>query len=181
MIKVKTDRLEILPLDEENLKLAISNYSEMIRRLGLSINNNELNDREKKVYKIRLNGVENNSLNYMWYTTWIIVLRNESRHIGKLMIKGYPNNEGEVIVGYALEERDRHKGYMTEALKGIIQWIFLNPEAKYVVADTLKNNAPSHRVLERAGMKVYKEDDECFWWRVSREDLLIMEKLEDEL
>lgn len=174
MVKVTTERLEILPLDEDNLKLAISNYSEMIKRLGLNTNNKELNDREKKVYKIRLKGVENNSLNYMWYTTWMIVLKNENRHIGKLMIKGYPTNDGEVIVGYALEEVDRHKGYMTEALKGIIQWIFLNPEARYVVADTLKNNTSSHRVLERLGMKVYKEDDECFWWRVNRENLLRM-------
>lgn len=105
----------------------------------------------------------------MWYTTWIIAKKDENRTIGTIMIKGYPNNEGEVIVGYALEEGYRGKGYMTEALNRIIEWIFLNPEVKCVVADTLKNNGPSHKVLERIGMMVYKEDDECILWKRERE------------
>lgn len=168
MKHINTKRLELISLDEYNLKLAIDSYRKMEMNLGLNSSNKELNDREKNVYKIRLNGVETNHINYMWYTIWIIVLKNENRSIGKLMIKGYPNNEGEVIVGYALEEGYRHKGYMTEALKEIIQWISLNPDVKYVVADTLKNNVQSHKVLKRIGMEIYKEDYECLWWRVER-------------
>jgi RimJ/RimL family protein N-acetyltransferase len=55
---------------------------------------------------------------------------------------------------------------MTEALKNLIHWMFLNPEVKFIIADTLKNNLPSHRVLQKIGMVKYMEDDECYWWRL---------------
>ncbi|MBZ9623667.1 GNAT family N-acetyltransferase [Clostridium sp. FP2] len=53
-------------------------------------------------------------------------------------------------------------------LTAYIQWIFLNPDVKCVIADTIKNNIPSHRVLQKIGMVVYKEDDECIWWKLKK-------------
>lgn len=87
------------------------------------------------------------------------------------MIKGYPNKDSEVIVGYSLEANYRGLGFMTEALEGLIKWIFINQDVKYIVADTLKDNIPSQRVLKKLSMKVYREDNECFWWRLEKGEL----------
>jgi Acetyltransferases, including N-acetylases of ribosomal proteins len=57
---------------------------------------------------------------------------------------------------------------MTEALKSLTQWMFSNPEVKFILADTLKNNIPSHRVLQKIGMVKYMEDNEGYWWRLVR-------------
>jgi hypothetical protein len=37
MLKINTERLSILPLDKQNLVLAIENYNEMEKSLGLTI------------------------------------------------------------------------------------------------------------------------------------------------
>jgi RimJ/RimL family protein N-acetyltransferase len=50
------------------------------------------------------------------------------------------NEIGEVIVGYAIEEKYRRNRYAAEALKGLTEWIFENPKALCVTADTEKTN-----------------------------------------
>lgn len=168
MLVIDTGRLNIFPLDQSHLELCISDFNEMERVLGLAITDRKLCDREKNVYITRLKGVENNPNNYMWYTFWIIILKEENRFIGSIMIKNYPNENGEVIIGYSIESNYKCNGFMTEALKSLTQWMFSNPEVKFILADTLKNNIPSHRVLQKIGMVKYMEDNECYWWRLVR-------------
>ncbi len=168
MLVIDTDRLNILPLDQSHLELCISYFNSMERVLGLDITNRNLGDREKNVYKIRLKNVENNPVNYMWYTVWIIALKKENRFIGSIMIKNYPNENGEVVIGYSIESDYRCNGFMTEALKSLTLWMSLNPEVKFIIADTLKSNISSHRVLQKIGMIKYMEDDECYWWRLAK-------------
>lgn len=168
MLVIDTERLNILPLDQSNLELCISDFNEMERVLGLAITDRKPGDKEKNVYKIRLKDVESNPIHYMWYTLWIIVIKEENRFIGSIMIKNYPNENGEVIIGYSIESNYRRNGFMTEALKSLTQWMFSKPEVKFILADTLKNNIPSHRVLHKIGMVQYMEDDECYWWRLAK-------------
>lgn len=170
MIKLNTERLDILPLDEYNLELSINNFNKMEKNLGLTITEKNIGTREKDVFKIRLQGVKNNPEKYMWYTTWVIILKSENRIIGHIMLKGYPNENGEVIIGYYMQKQYRSRGYMSEAVKGICKWVFLNDDVRYVIADTLKDNKISQKLLQKIGMVFYKEDDECFWWKLkSRE------------
>lgn len=166
MLEISTERLKILPLDEHNLELAITDFNEMEKALSLTITDENIGLREKNVFKIRLNDVKDNNTKYMWYTTWIVILKPENRIIGHIMIKGYPNEKGEVNIGYYMQEQYRGNGYMNEALNKLISWIFLNSDVEYIAADTLKSNMLSQNLLKKIGMKIYKEDDECFWWRL---------------
>lgn len=168
MLKINTDRLIISPLNKYNLELAINNFNQMEHILNLTVTDENIGIREKYVYNLRLEGVKNNSKNYIWYTTWIIVLKTENRFIGHIMLKGYPNENGEVTIGYWIQDKYKRNGYMFEALKVVIPWIFLNSDAKFVIADTLKNNIPSQKLLQKIGMIYDYEDDECFYWKLSR-------------
>ena len=168
MLIINTDRLIISPLNNNNLELAISNFNEMENNLNLTVTDENIGDREKYVYGLRLKGVINNPQNYMWYTTWIIISKAENRFIGHIMLKGYPNKNGEVIIGYWIQDKYKRKGYMYEALKGIIPWIFQNADVKFIIADTLKSNIPSQKLLQKIGMIYAREDDEWFWWKLSR-------------
>ncbi|GIM32268.1 GNAT family N-acetyltransferase [Paraclostridium bifermentans] len=166
MFQVSTERLKIVPLNEYNLELSIINFNKMEKSLGLTVTDKNIGLREKNIFKIRLNDVKNNTSKYMWYTTWIAILKSENRIIGHIMLKGYPNEQGEVNIGYYMQEQYREKGYMSEAINKLIHWIFLNSDVKYIVADTLKTNTTSQNLLKKIEMKLYKEDDECFWWRL---------------
>ena len=166
MFEVSTERFKIVPLNEYNLELSIINFNKMEKSLGLTVTDKNIGFREKNIFKIRLNDVKNNNSKYMWYTTWVVILKSENRIIGHIMLKGYPNEQGEVNIGYYMQEHYREKGYMSEAINKLIRWIFSNSDVKYIVADTLKTNTTSQNLLKKIGMKLYKEDDECFWWRL---------------
>jgi RimJ/RimL family protein N-acetyltransferase len=168
MLEIHTERLKILPLNEHNLELSITNFNEMEKALRLKVTDKNIGLREKNVFKIRLNDVKNNNEKYMWYTTWMVILKSENRIIGHIMLKGYPNKKGEVNIGYYIQEQYRGNGYMNETVKNLISWIFLNSDVEYIVADTLKSNMISQNLLKKIGMKIYKEDDECFWWRLKK-------------
>ena len=46
--------------------------------------------------------------------------------------------------------------------------MFINTDVKCIIADTLKNNIPSQKLLQKIGMVFYKENDELFWWKLER-------------
>lgn len=100
MFEVSTERLKIVPLNEYNLELSIINFNKMEKSLGLTVTDKNIGFREKNIFKIRLNDVKNNNSKYMWYTTWVVILKSENRIIGHIMLKGYPNEQGEVNIGY---------------------------------------------------------------------------------
>lgn len=60
-------------------------------------------------------------------------------------------------IGYAISKYHRNKGYVTQAVKGLIKYLFDNTDAQYVDAIALINNGPSNRVIEKCGFK-YIED-----------------------
>ncbi|WP_309249107.1 GNAT family N-acetyltransferase [Clostridium estertheticum] len=166
MINLESERLKLLPLQAKYLALAVDNYGKMESKLGLSVSNTILDDEMKYAMKVRLRKVLEDNKNYLWLTNWAIVLKEENRIIGFIMIKGCPNENGEVIVGYGIEDIFRNRGYATEALQGLKKWIFKNPKAIYIIADTEKDNIESHKVLKNVGAIKYKEDEELIWWKI---------------
>lgn len=175
MIEVTTKRLKIIPLNIENYRLYIENSNEMEENLGLKITNKIWDENIKGAFQYRFKKVSENKDQYLWETLWIVICKGENCEIASLMIKGYPNEMGEVIIGYGTNETFQNKGYMTEAVEGLIKWIFTNPKALSIVADTEKTNIASHRVLEKNGFIKYKESvktsdggevEELIWWRL---------------
>jgi [ribosomal protein S5]-alanine N-acetyltransferase len=168
MIMITTKRLQLIPLSLENLESCLAGFTQMETTLGLNTSSSRPGERQQNVLKLRLQKAKEDPENYMWNTIWIIALCKENCRVGSIMLKGCPNRTGEVTVGYSIDEKYRHKGYMTEALKAFAEWIFQNPKANCIIADTLKNNTPSIRVLEKVGMQKFAEDDECFWYKLDR-------------
>jgi ribosomal-protein-alanine N-acetyltransferase len=64
---------------------------------------------------------------------------------------------GEIKVGYLFHRKFWHKGYATEVLKGLLAWAKNNINSEYIIAYADKDNKASFRVMEKCGMKYYKE------------------------
>lgn len=114
---IKTERLKLLPLDSNSLLQSIENYAQMQIDLGLKVSSELLDEEMQYAMGVRYKKVLEDINNYKWLTNWAIILKEENTIIGFIMIKGCPNENGEVIVGYGIEEGYRNKGYATEALK----------------------------------------------------------------
>lgn len=169
---LETERLSILPLGPKQLELSIDDYRKMQRDLGLRVTNMILDEEMKHAMKVRLKKVLEDVENFLWLTNWAIINKEKNHIIGFIMIKGAPNDVGEVIVGYGIEKNYRKNGYATEALKKLTKWIFINPKAKCVIADTEKSNILSHKVLENVGAIKYDETDELIWWKIERKSIM---------
>ncbi|MGB3367672.1 MAG: GNAT family N-acetyltransferase [Acidaminobacteraceae bacterium] len=168
MIKLETERLILVPLDANDLASSIEDYSKMESDLGLKVTDTILDDEMKSEAEVMLKKVIDDSENYLWLTNWAVVLKKENKIIGNIVINGYPNQSGEVIVEYGINEDYRNKGYASESLKELINWIFRNLKSTGVVVDTKKENIAAHKVLENVGAIKYKETEELICWKIEK-------------
>ena len=62
MLKLNTKRLDILALNEENLKLCINDFKKFEKNIGLSCSEKNIEDKDRNVFKIRLKDVVKNNI-----------------------------------------------------------------------------------------------------------------------
>ena len=165
MIELDTERLRLIPLSAENLRLLIDNPEKMEKSLSIIESNRFLSSDLKQAMEIRLSKLLCDEENYIWYTNWLIVSKDLNCSVGGVMLKGLPNENGEVVIGYYTLPEYQGNGYMTETINNMKNWLLNQNDVMYVIADTDKDNNPSHRVLEKCGAKIYKETDELYFWR----------------
>jgi RimJ/RimL family protein N-acetyltransferase len=168
MFILETKKLKLIPLNDYNLRLLVKDRRKMERNLGVKINDTELEESEIIALRTSLQKVIENKEDYLWYTNWVIVLKKENRIIGGLCFKGSPDEKGKVEIGYGMQDEYRCKGYTTEAVKELTNWAFSFNNVTEIIAETEKDNLPSHRVLEKAGMEKYEENEKMFWWRINK-------------
>ena len=87
-----------------------------------------------------------------WY--WILVDPG-TRHRTLIGCGGFTSRpvDGTVAIGYSLLPAYRGKRHSAEAVKALAEWAFSHGEVREIVAETLPDNAPSARVLLRAGFR----------------------------
>jgi [ribosomal protein S5]-alanine N-acetyltransferase len=170
MVELETERLRLIALDRQNLLLCRESRQKMEKNLRLnrtvSILSPEMEKELRESLELMIELVEEDQENYLWNTTWEIVLNEENRIIGGCCFQGPPDINGEVQVGYVLQPDYRGMGFMTEALKKLVTWAFEQPDVRGIIAETEKDNLPSQRVLRHIGMTPWRETEATVWWRV---------------
>lgn len=162
-----TNRLKLIPLTSYHLSIGIENKELMDRQLGLTPTGIKLSDNILRSFQIRLYRIMEDQKNWLYYTFWQIVLMDGNNAIGEIGFNGPPSMSGELEVGYYIDAPYQGNGYMTEALREIIRWAFVNPTVNYVKARTAKDNFASQRVLQKAGLQLYMEEN-FYWWAIGR-------------
>jgi RimJ/RimL family protein N-acetyltransferase len=80
---------------------------------------------------------------------WLITA--DGAVIGDIGTHGPVDEAGRVEIGYGLAAPSRGQGYGSEAVAAVTGWLLSQPGVREVRAHTLTDNAPSRRVLEKAG------------------------------
>ncbi len=150
---LESERLKIIPLDLNQLKLLLDGTPSMEHELGLNPSRQELDvhTREAMAYLYDLARATPNF--YPWITNWQIILASANISIGSLCFMNIPDESGSVETGYGIYPEFQHQGYMTEALRCVCHWAFKQPNIKRILAESNPDNTPSHRVLEKCGFK----------------------------
>ena len=159
--RIETKRLVLFPYTGENLHLFNTDLPAFEREYGVSYQGEEL-DYLLKGFLIKLEAeIAADRENYLFFTEFLIVLKENDRIIGSIDYKYVPEN-GVTEVGYGLNPAYEGHGYMTEALSAFLMFGQKNG-IKKVRADTLPDNIKSQKVLLRCGFEFLYEDKNLWW------------------
>ncbi|HEY9178129.1 MAG TPA: GNAT family N-acetyltransferase [Flavipsychrobacter sp.] len=107
------------------------------------------------------------------YGRWTTIVKATNEVIGFCGLK-YLEDIDETDLGYRWKKQHWGKGYATEAGRACLQYGFETLGVEQIVAQVLKDNGASIRVLEKLGMKYWKvldtEENPGLFYRILKED-----------
>ncbi len=149
------ETLELVTLFEEPENLAI--YS------GKAFNNpyRVLMDNSGPL-KWRVPQVKINPELNIWFVRWI-VLKETNEIIGSISFHAAPDDNGMIEIGYEIAEEFRNRGYGSEALKGMWEWVIDQPGVRTLRYTVSAENLASVAVInkfgfEHVGQQIDEED-----------------------
>lgn len=169
MNPLQTERLQLTALSHEQLNLALYQPHILAGQLGIKIDSDVFSEESRQAMMVkmaRMTYVERSL--HRWYTYFLIVLTEELRAVGVCGFKGAPTQAGAVEVGYAMHPGYRNHGYMTEAVRALVQWAFQQEDCQTVTAETLRDNYASQRVLQKAGMVLERSGEIMLYWKINK-------------
>jgi len=94
---------------------------------------------------------------------WLVFSQKNQQLIGDIGFKGKPDH-GVVEVGYGIYPDAQNKGYATEAVQALFDWAFQTGQVNKIIAECLKTNHASIRVLEKLFMNKVEQDEQYVYW-----------------
>lgn len=164
---IETERLHIFPLTTSQLELYCKGNDELEKALALTpFGRSMLHPVRDTVKKVTLPAMKKAAAeDYLFYTFWLAVDKLSRTIVAEIGFKGPPAIDGRVEIGYGTMPAMQHKGYMTEAVKGLLQWAAHRNDITTVLAEIHANNAPSIRVAEKNGFTQFDQKGDMLWWR----------------
>lgn len=163
----ETEELILVPLTLEQVENFNENPEKVIASLGVR-------DRElfnpKPLQKLNSNFIlprlRNTQAGDEAFTTrWLAISKDLNRVVADFLIKKGPDEEGEIEIGYGVNPKYEGKGWMTKVLRSFLQWAQEHPRVNRVMAETVKENISSIKVLQKNGFILSRETDKFFYWR----------------
>ena len=159
--RIETERLVLFPYTAENLALFNSDLPGFEERFSVRYRGEELDHLLKGFLKKLEREIAADPANYLFFTEFLIVLKENDHVIGSIDYKYVPK-DGVTEVGYGLNPAYGGHGYMSEALAAFLEF-GRSLGIRTVRADTLKDNIRSQNVLKRCGFSFLKEDGNLWW------------------
>jgi RimJ/RimL family protein N-acetyltransferase len=102
---------------------------------------------------------------------WLIILYEEKKIIGDILLLGKPSKEGEVELCYHVEEKSVDESIAYEAVDAFIDWLTYQKSVKKVVMECDVQQEVSIRLFEKLGMVCTKKDGSFLKWEIQKKDL----------
>lgn len=120
---IHTKRLTIIPLNYDQLVKYAKCDNSLESELKLNKSSRTISkDLQEALDQTILPNAADKSKNYLYSTIWTAISTIEKIMVGDLCMYGEPNLEGEIEIGYGTYDEYQNKGFMTEIVKGFIDW-----------------------------------------------------------
>lgn len=175
MFEITTPRLRLLSLSYTQLLILAEGRYALEDFLGLNRSVFELNtgpeflaEFAEAIKSYSIPKVKDHREEYAWFTHWLIIHKEQNLTIGGIGGTGLPDEDGQVMLGYFTDKKYEGKGFATEALKALLDWMFLHPGLHSVIADTVPGNTGSEKVLLKNGFVLSGPVEEGSRWEKRR-------------
>lgn len=91
------------------------------------------------------------------FMAWAIVLKESNRLIGMINIGNDEFDKKEVGTGYFIDSDYENKGYMTEALRALCEYIFKTYHYDHIATMIQSDNAASIAVAQKVGFTYFED------------------------
>ena len=164
---IETERLILKPLTYEQLIKYIKADNSLEIELNLNSTSRVISPELKEAFEETiLPNVADKTKDYLYSTLWTLILKDANKMVGDICIFGEPNEKGEIEIGYGTYEEFENKGYMTEAVNGIIEWAKSQSNVLSIVASTEKENIGSYKILQKYNFIKIGEIDSLLGWKL---------------
>ena len=162
---IQTERLELIPLTAQQLKLLVEDMPALEQELNCHYQAEPMEGFFLEIVKGQLAITEQDPENYLWHSFCLILRRHDRIVVGSADFKDVPNEAGEVEIGYGLGKPFEHSGFMTETVNAMCTWAMQQSGVSHVIAETDLDGLASQRILLRCGFHEYLRGD-TVWWRL---------------
>jgi RimJ/RimL family protein N-acetyltransferase len=146
---IETERLLLVSLLPEEIEALIAGDAERVALLtGFTFPPDDPNRGVDLSWHLRALQADCNQLSWR---IRVIVERLSNTVVGSINLKGPPNADGDVEIGWGLNEDARGKGYATEASAAVIYWASKQPRVATISATIPDDNYSSRRLAVRLG------------------------------
>jgi ribosomal-protein-alanine N-acetyltransferase len=152
-----TERLRLLPITYNIADAALSDRRRLEELVGARLSDEWPNpDFKEALSFIRVDVRKNRT-----YSRWsrLVVHDADNVVIGDAGFKSLPGRRGSVELGYGIVPEYRNQGFAFEAARALVEWAWRDSRVKHITAESLIDNLPSRRVLEKLGMEITGEAD----------------------
>ena len=133
MLTLSTPRLQLRALTKAQLLLYLDHSEELEAELGITLSRPILTTITQRAIGMKAKKMTTAlEQDHAWYTYWLIVLTEQAHGIGLVGYKGLIAGQEEVEIGYVIEPGHRNQGYMTEAVKAMVEWALADPRCQAV-------------------------------------------------
>jgi [ribosomal protein S5]-alanine N-acetyltransferase len=161
-LHIQTDRLELVAVWAELARAAIADRRQLAQLLNTHIPEQfppEIMADVMEYFAQRLEADPNLVGWWVWYP--VLQAEQERVLIGAAGFNGYPDEDGNLLLGYSIVEGYEGQGYATETVQGLLSWAFSQPSVKQVVATTFPDHVASLRVMEKNHFILLGEGNEA--------------------
>jgi [ribosomal protein S5]-alanine N-acetyltransferase len=169
-MQLETQNLIIVALNKMQLEQYILNDFSLEKDFCLLKRSRIVSERSKDVIITKMiPSYDKNSLNPLFHTCWIVIDKNNKTIVADLCFKGDPDSLGALEIGYATFPDFQNKGYMTEAVSGMIIWAFQQPNVNAIIAETDLRNLTSQKVLEKNNFLKIDVSFDNITWKIEKQ------------
>jgi [ribosomal protein S5]-alanine N-acetyltransferase len=162
---IHTSRLELIPCSLDFAQTIIIDKTAAEKLIDAHVPDEWMTGSLQHYLPVYLQQLQADPEMLMW-GIWLMIQREERVMVGDIGFKGKPDSAGTIDLGYKVLSAYRRQGYAYEAAQALVDWAFKQPRVKRIIAQTLVDNMPSIRVLEKLGMQRIRVEDDYIHWEL---------------